>query len=356
MRAEVEAHGARTAQRRRTPSWSRTSTRRTPARRAQASARRRGHASARGASAGPTRTRTRRASPSRCCCGAPVVCASRSCGRASSRASHEFPFPGWNESFNGSAPLAYVMGSWFRMVPAKPDAPFDVIPVDMVCKAMSIAGAALLLGRHAPVYHIGTSDRHRCSVGRAAELIVLAHRRYYREPGARAASASSSRAGMRCWSSPTTRSRSIAIAALLAACARRDRAAARQARASLEQGVSERIEQRRQEARADRADGRAVPAVHVRGLLRVRVEGDRAHARRSSPSFAYEPEVIDWRKYWIDVHMPGLRRWAFPLIEGKRPERYRPQLSGALAGRVERAREPTVSSTESSEQPGATEA
>jgi long-chain acyl-CoA synthetase len=37
----------------------------------------------------------------------------------------------------------------------------------------------------------------------------------------------------------------------------------------------------------------------------------------------FRPEGIDWRSYWLDVHMPGLRRWAFPLIDGKRPERYR---------------------------------
>ena len=41
--------------------------------------------------------------------------------------------------------------------------------------------------------------------------------------------------------------------------------------------------------------------------------------------FSWGPELYDWRKYWIDVHVPGLRRWAFPLIEGKRPERYRAQ-------------------------------
>jgi len=28
----------------------------------------------------------------------------------------------------------------------------------------------------------------------------------------------------------------------------------------------------------------------------------------------FEPETLDWRKYWLEVHMPGLRRWAFPLI------------------------------------------
>jgi long-chain acyl-CoA synthetase len=42
------------------------------------------------------------------------------------------------------------------------------------------------------------------------------------------------------------------------------------------------------------------------------------------PELRFAPERIDWRKYWIEVHVPGLRRWAFPLIEGKRPERYRP--------------------------------
>ena len=51
-----------------------------------------------------------------------------------------------------------------------------------------------------------------------------------------------------------------------------------------------------------------------RALDRIRpVEGE----------FAFDPERIDWRRYWIDVHVPGLRIWAFPLIEGKRPPRDR---------------------------------
>jgi hypothetical protein len=39
--------------------------------------------------------------------------------------------------------------------------------------------------------------------------------------------------------------------------------------------------------------------------------------------FDWGPARYDWRTYWLDIEMPGLRRWAFPLIEGKRPERYR---------------------------------
>jgi long-chain acyl-CoA synthetase len=45
--------------------------------------------------------------------------------------------------------------------------------------------------------------------------------------------------------------------------------------------------------------------------------------RPLEPEFGFVPESFDWRRYWLDIHMPGLRRWAFPLIEGRRPERYR---------------------------------
>ena len=276
---------------------------------------------------------------------------------------HEFPFAGWNESFNGSAPLAYVMGSWFRMVPARPDAPFDVIPVDMVCKAMSIAGAALLLGRHAPVYHIGSSDRHRCSVGRAAELIVLAHRRYYREPG-------------RTRSERIFKSRWDAVLVepdnLFAVDRNRDLLAC--ARGAIEL-LPDKVERRLSKvtARIDSVDKKLAQIEQmVRLYLPFMYEGfyvfeSRAIGRTPAlePEFRYEPEAIDWRKYWIEVHIPGLRRWAFPLIEGKRPERYRPRypvrLPTAPSVPEQRSAEASVARSQhvveqSSEQPGATEA
>jgi long-chain acyl-CoA synthetase len=34
-------------------------------------------------------------------------------------------------------------------------------------------------------------------------------------------------------------------------------------------------------------------------------------------SFGYDPRGFDWYDYWIDVHIPGLRRWSYPLLEGK---------------------------------------
>jgi long-chain acyl-CoA synthetase len=261
----------------------------------------------------------------------------------------EYPFPGWNESFNGSAPLAYVMGSWFRMIPAKPDAPFDVIPVDMVCKAISIAGAALLLGEHAQVYHVGTSDRHRCSVGRAAELIVLAHRRYHREPG-------------------RTRSERIFKSRWDSILVEPDNAFAVQRNRALLAGAREVVEllprklERRTRKLLSRIDGADKKLAQIEQMIRLYLpfmyEGfyvfecaALARTPALEPEFRFEPECIDWRKYWIEVHMPGLRRWAFPLIEGKRPERYKPQHPVRLPPEAR-----PVESRPALDQPGATEA
>jgi hypothetical protein len=33
--------------------------------------------------------------------------------------------------------------------------------------------------------------------------------------------------------------------------------------------------------------------------------------------FDYRPEAIDWWEYWINVHIPALRRWCYPLMEGR---------------------------------------
>jgi hypothetical protein len=39
--------------------------------------------------------------------------------------------------------------------------------------------------------------------------------------------------------------------------------------------------------------------------------------------FTFAPETIDWWDYWINVHVPALRRWCYPLMEG-RPLESRP--------------------------------
>jgi hypothetical protein len=40
-------------------------------------------------------------------------------------------------------------------------------------------------------------------------------------------------------------------------------------------------------------------------------------------TFGYDTRGLDWWDYWINVHIPALRRWTYPLMEG-RPLEARP--------------------------------
>jgi long-chain acyl-CoA synthetase len=48
--------------------------------------------------------------------------------------------------------------------------------------------------------------------------------------------------------------------------------------------------------------------------------------------FRFDPTALNWRTYWINVHIPGLRKWCYPLFEGRTPEQYRPRHKFVLGG------------------------
>jgi hypothetical protein len=50
--------------------------------------------------------------------------------------------------------------------------------------------------------------------------------------------------------------------------------------------------------------------------------------------FGYDARSLDWWDYWINVHIPALRKWCYPLIEGRQLEP-RPRRSVPLAGQAE---------------------
>jgi hypothetical protein len=34
-------------------------------------------------------------------------------------------------------------------------------------------------------------------------------------------------------------------------------------------------------------------------------------------TFGYDTRSLDWWDYWINIHIPALRKWTYPLIEGR---------------------------------------
>src|SRR6202041_1722799 len=92
----------------------------------------------------------------------------------------EKPFMGWNEGINTSASLSYLLGTFFRQLPTNESKCLDIIPVDLVCRGMTLISAALVTRRHQRVYQLATSVANACNMRRSIELTGLGHRKFYR--------------------------------------------------------------------------------------------------------------------------------------------------------------------------------
>jgi long-chain acyl-CoA synthetase len=245
-----------------------------------------------------------------------------------------YPFPGWNEGFNTCGPLSYLMQTWFRHLPAKAGNPFDVIPVDLVCNAIAIAGAALMLGEHKPVYHCGTSDRNPLTIGRACELVSLAHRKHLRKSGSSAMErVVLSRLdgvcveGEHLLSVPNIRSVSRGIVSTLRGLSER---APDKLGKSMDEWASATEQADRQLDVVEKMLDLFRPFIHDNRFV-FRCRGFQEHDVEEA-AFRFEPESIDWRHYWLNIHIPGLRRWSYPAIEGKRVETYTPEVAFVMPG------------------------
>ncbi len=228
----------------------------------------------------------------------------------------EKPFRGWNEGINTSASLSYLLGTYFRQLPTNERKCLDVIPVDLVARGMTLVAAALVERRHQLVYQLATSVTNPCDMGRSIELTSLAHRKYYRAQN-----------GLEHW----LRSRFDAIPVSKA---RYEKLSA-PAQKAIVQTINRSVESfpfvRPPLARRERELERVIKLIalfepfilhndHVFEAENVeRLNEALPHNERAA--FSYNARSIDWWEYWINVHIPALRKWCYPLIEGRPPER-----------------------------------
>jgi len=228
------------------------------------------------------------------------------------------PFRGWNEGINTSAPLSYLLGTYFRQLPTNERKCLDVIPVDMVCRGMTLIAAAIISRRHEPIYQLSTSASNPCDMGRSIELTGLAHRKHYR-----------SQQSLENWmrmqfdTIPVSKSRyeKFSVPAQKAVVQGINRAAS-----ALQMKKPPLARQERDLARVEKLielykpfilhNEQVFEAQHVQ-LLSAALPPEELAA------FGYDPSTVDWWDYWINIHIPALRRWVYPLIEG-RPMEQRP--------------------------------
>jgi long-chain acyl-CoA synthetase len=227
------------------------------------------------------------------------------------------PLPGWNQGVNTSAPLTYLAGRGYRFYPAKGELVLDVIPVDLAAHAIVPVLAALLLKRHQPIYQLCTSDVNPLPMRRLVELTALGNRRDHRLNGGPMGKLAPHLEAV-VVSHHTYELVSSRIPAMLkqtAAFARTVLGDSSSPARKFEQQVN-RICEGAQFARSLVEVYRPyiqdlVYTFHgrnIRTLYESLAPGD-------ADRHPYHPERIDWTDYWINIHLPGLRKHIFPQLE-----------------------------------------
>ncbi len=225
--------------------------------------------------------------------------------------STRLPFSGWNEGINTSAPLSYLLGTYFRQLPTNERKCLDIIPVDMVCRGMTLIAAALIERRNDLVYQLATSAINPCDMGRSIELTGLAHRKHYR-----------AQQGLEHWlrmrfdTIPVSKTRyqTMSVPAQIAVVSGINRAAAK-------------LQLKQPLVRAERDLGRVRKLIELYEpfILHNEQVFEADNVEKLSEAlppdekslFAFDASSIDWWDYWINIHVPALRKWCYPLIEGR---------------------------------------
>ncbi|MGA9731860.1 MAG: SDR family oxidoreductase [Candidatus Acidiferrales bacterium] len=240
----------------------------------------------------------------------------------------EKPFLGWNEGINTSASLSYLLGTFFRQLPTNETKCLDLIPVDLVCRGMTLISAALVARRHERVYQLATSVANACNMRRSIELTGLGHRKFYRaQPDIQ------QRLRLKFDAIPVSKTRYKAFSA--------------PAQKTIVEAINRTMEpfaskpplarQQRELEKVIKLISLFEPFIlhndHVFEAANVeRLSAALPPAERAD--FGYDARTLDWWDYWINVHIPALRKWCYPLIEGRQPEA-RPRRSVPLETRAD---------------------
>lgn len=247
----------------------------------------------------------------------------------------QFPFEGWNEGLNTSAPLAWLISTAFRDFPSKAHHHFDIAPVDLVARGMSLVAASAFTAPHGRVFHLGTSGSNPVLFGRIIELTGLANRTRLRNTTDATAferlvvsqldpvAVDANKRPL--WHVSRLRKGAESLQKVLRKLDEREpkgvlnELAGETAQRLTRKGVKQTQETMRNLKRIEHMLELFQPFVHdhdyifANHSIRALSEGLPAEEREA---FAFDAETINWRTYWHDIQYPGLWKWCIPIITG----------------------------------------
>jgi len=237
-----------------------------------------------------------------------------------------YPFPGWNEGFTTTAPIIFLVLKGQTQIPANEKLILDITPVDQVASVMLTVAAQACVEEPKLVHQAATGDSNPNNMDRIIGLVGLYKRRHFqdKDSGFKLLNEIVARMEPRPVSTSTFEKFSVPMfnSAAKRASSLLDRARPRWGGGRVVEVIDrmkttvDRVEEITHEtteafeifrpftienAYMFRAD-------NVRALF-DRISGDEQNLLR------WHPEKFDWYDYWLNIHLPGLKKWVFPTLE-----------------------------------------
>lgn len=243
-----------------------------------------------------------------------------------------YPFPGWNEGFTTSAPIIYALMKSRGILPTGFDKILDMIPVDQVAGSLIAITAQQLRTSERRVYQQATGDSSPFIAARSTELVGLYTREHWRtkktgnswlnEFRSRNEAKSTSKLRFDTLSTPMIAKGAKWLAGFIDE--QKPTWGAPKVSAMLEHAKEQLEEVVDDAGRLNMIVDIFLPFIWNNRFV-FRCDNTRslyvdmpAHDRAK---INWNPEAIDWRQYFLEVHIPGLAKWVFPGLDEETEKR-----------------------------------
>lgn len=237
-----------------------------------------------------------------------------------------YPFPGWNEGFTTTAPIIFLVLKGQTQIPANDKLILDITPVDQVASVMLAVAAQACVEEPRLVHQAATGDSNPNNMDRIIGLVGLFKRRHFqeKESGFKFLNEVVARMEPRPVSTSSFEKLSVPMfnSAAKKASSLLDRARPRWGGGRVVEVID------RMKTTVDRVEEITHETAEAFDLFRpftienayifrsdnVRSLFERIR-REEQGLLRWHPEKFDWYDYWLNIHLPGLKKWVFPTLE-----------------------------------------
>jgi len=237
-----------------------------------------------------------------------------------------YPFPGWNEGFTTTAPIIFLVLKGQTQIPSNEKLILDITPVDQVASVMLGVAAQACIEEPPLVHQAATGDSNPNRMERIIGLVGLYKRKHFQEKesgfklvneiAARMEPRPVSTSSFEKFSVPMFNSAAKKASSLL------DRARPRWGGGRAADVID------RMKTTVDRVEEITRETSEAFDMFRpftvenayvFRSDNVRSLFGRMRPDeqglLGWFPEKFDWYDYWLNIHLPGLKKWVFPTLE-----------------------------------------